>query len=122
MNNLTVRRIYSVRLFFALALMLFALWRYHRINQDIRYTIATTTKRISTPRNNAQIEYIFSVSGVNYKGYAPDLVQYQIKFPGGRYYLKFPFKSPVSNEILWDRPVPDSLRIAPVAGWKDLPL
>jgi hypothetical protein len=121
MNNLSVRRIYSVRLVFAVALILFALWRHYRINQDIRYTIAITTKHITTPRNNAQIEYTFSVSGVNYMGYAPDLVQYQIKFPGGRYYLKFPLKSPASNDILWDRPVPDSVKTAPVTGWKDLP-
>jgi hypothetical protein len=121
MDNLTVRRFYSVRLYFAALLVLFALWRFYRIHQDIRYTVATTIARISTPRNHSQIQYTFSVNGKPFIRSAPELEQYKIKYPGGRYFLRFPFKSPGSNEILWDHPVPDSIMIVPPDGWKVLP-
>jgi hypothetical protein len=121
MNNLTVRKIYSVRLYIAAVLILFAIWRHYRINQDIRYTVATTIKRITTPRNNSQIQYTFSVNGKHFTGYGPDLEKYKIKYPNGRYYLKFPFKSPGSNEVLWDRLIPDSVTTVPEEGWKVLP-
>jgi hypothetical protein len=83
--------------------------------------VATTIRRISTPRNNAEIEYKFSVSGKTFTSYGPDIKKYDIVSPNGRYYVKFPFKSPGSNEVQWDRPVPDSIVAVPAEGWKKLP-
>ncbi len=121
MNTGSVRKIYSVRLYLALIVILFAVWRHYRINQDIRYTIATTTSRITTPRNNSQIQFSFLVNGKLFKGFGPDIDKYKIKYPNGRYYLKFPLKSPESNQVLWDRPVPDSVINVPEGGWEVLP-
>ena len=121
MNTQTVRKIYSVRLYLALIFISFAIWRHYRINQNIRYTIATTIRRITTPRNNSQIQFSFLVNGKIFKGSGPDIDKYKIKYPNGRYYLKFPLKSPESNQVLWDRPVPDSVTKVPDEGWEVLP-
>jgi hypothetical protein len=121
MNGLTVRKIYSARLYLALIVILFAVWQHFRINQDIRYTIAITFNRITTPRNNSQIQFSFFVNGKLFKGSGPDIDKYKIKYPNGRYYIKFPLKSPESNQVLWDRPVPDSVTVVPAEGWKVLP-
>ena len=121
MNNLNVKWIYTLRLCFFCAIILFAIWRYHVDNQDIRYTVATTTRQISTPRNHDAIEYKFSVEGKIYKSVGADLKKYNIQCPNGRYFVKFPFKSPGANEIQWDLPVPNSITIVPKDGWKELP-
>ena len=121
MTNLNVTRRYTLRLCFAAVIILYALWRSYQINHDIRYTIATTIRRISTPRNNSEIEYKFSVSGKQFTSIGADIKKYDIQYPNKRYYIKFPYKSPGTNEIQWDRPVPDSIIVAPADGWKELP-
>jgi hypothetical protein len=121
MNNLNVKWIYTLRLCFFCAIILFAIWRSYRVNSDIRYTVATTTKLISTPRNHAAIEYTFSVNDKIYTSVGADIKKYNIQYPNGRYFVKFPFKSPGANEIQWDLPVPDSITIVPKDGWKELP-
>lgn len=40
---------------------------------------------------------------------------------GKRYYLKFSFKSPGINDLLQDKPVPDSIKAAPPEGWAKIP-
>jgi hypothetical protein len=121
MNNLNVKWIYTLRLCFFCAIILFAIWRSCRVNHDIRYTVATTTNLISTPRNHAAIEYTFSVNGKIYTSVGADIKKYNIQYPNGRYFVKFPFKSPGANEIQWEHPVPDSIINVPKDGWKELP-
>ena len=121
MNNLNVKWIYTLRLCFFCAIILFAIWRSCRVSSDFRYTVATTTKLISTPRNHDAIEYTFSVNGKIYTSVGADIKKYNIQYPNGRYFVKFPFKSPSANEIQWDLPVPDSIINAPKNGWKELP-
>jgi hypothetical protein len=121
MNNFNVKWIYTLRLGFFCAIIIFAIWRSYRVNHNIRYTVATTTRQISTPRNNAAIEYKFSVDGRIYTSVGADIKKYNIQYPNGRYYVKFPFKSPGANEIQWDLPVPDSIINVPKDGWKELP-
>jgi hypothetical protein len=116
-----MKRIYTFRLFFFIAIMICAFWRYYRVSHDIRYTVATTTRLISTPRNHDAIEYRFSVNYNTYNSSGPDVIQYHIRYPNGRYYVKFAFKSPGANEIRWDRPVPDSIQKVPEEGWKEIP-
>jgi hypothetical protein len=121
MNNLHVKWILTLRLCFFSGIILFAIWRYHVVNQDIRYTVATTTRQISTPRNHNAIEYKFSVNGKEYISVGADIEKYNIRYPNGRYYVTFPLKSPGANEIQWDLPVPDSIIHVPKNGWKELP-
>ena len=40
---------------------------------------------------------------------------------GKRYYVKFSYLNPKHNWLLQDRPVPDSLKNAPLDGWKTIP-
>ena len=121
MNNLNVKWIYTLRLCLFCTIILFAIWRSCRVSSDIRYTVATTTKLISTPRNHAAIEYTFSVNGKIYTSVGADIKKYNIQYPNGRYFVKFPYKSPGANEIQWDLPVPNSITIVPKDGWKELP-
>ena len=121
MNNLNVSRIYTLRLCIAAIIILYAIWRSYQVNHDIRYTVATTIRLISTPRNNSEIEYKFSVGGKIITSFGADIKKYNIQYPNGRYFVKFPYKSPGANEIQWDQPVPDSIIVAPTEGWKELP-
>jgi hypothetical protein len=116
-----MKRLYTFRLFVLGAIMIYAFWRYYRVSHDMRYTVATTTGRISTPRNHEAIEYRFSVNYKTYNSSGPVTGAYHILCPNGRYYVKFPFKSPGANEIRWDKPVPDSIYSIPEEGWKEIP-
>jgi hypothetical protein len=121
MKNMNVTRRYTLRLCVAGAIFIYAIWRLYRVSHDIRYTVATTTGRIFTPRNHFAIEYQFKVNNKVYSSSGPEISKYNIRYPNGRYYVKFPYKSPGASEILWDRPVPDSITMAPTDGWKELP-
>lgn len=121
MNNLNVKWIYTLRLCLFCAIIIFAIWRSNRVTHDFRYTVATTTKRLTTPRNNDAIEYKFSVDGKVYTSVGADIKKFNIQYPNARYYVRFPFKSPGANQILWDLPVPDSIINVPKDGWKELP-
>ena|ERR1035438_1132640 len=121
MNNLNVKWIYTLRFCFFCVIILFAILRSCMVNHDIRYTVAITTKLLSTPRNHAAIEYTFSVDGKIYTSVGADIKKYNIQYPNGRYFVKFPFNSPGANEIQWDLPVPNSITIVPKDGWKELP-
>jgi hypothetical protein len=121
MNNMDVTRRYTLRLCLAGAIFIYALWRLYRVSHDIRYTVATTTGRISTPRNHFAIKFQFKVNNKLYSGSGSETSKYNIRYPNGRYYVKFPYKSPAACEIQWDRPVPDSITVVPPDGWKELP-
>jgi hypothetical protein len=112
---------YTFRLCFFAAVIVYALWRHYRVSHDIRYTVAKTTRQIFTPRNHYAIEYEFSMDNKVYHSSGPEIRKYNIRYPNGRYYVKFPFKSPAACEIQWDRPVPDSVTLIPEEGWKEMP-
>ncbi|MBL6445139.1 hypothetical protein JMN32_02390 [Fulvivirga sp. 29W222] len=40
---------------------------------------------------------------------------------GGRYYLKYHPDNPELREVLWNKPVSDTVGKAPKEGWKELP-
>ena len=121
MKNFEVTRRYRLRLCFAGLIIIYAIWRLYRVSHDIRYTVAITTGKIFTPRNHFAIEYQFKVNNKTYSSSGPDISKYHIRYPNGRYYVKFPYKSPAACEIQWDRPVPDSITVSPPDGWKELP-
>jgi hypothetical protein len=100
--------------------MVYALWRFHRVSNNIRYTVATTIGRFSTPRNPSQIEYEFSINGKPYYGSSATIPNYPVEIFHGRYYVQVPMKSKGASKILWEQPVPDSVK-APAEGWAQLP-
>ena len=112
-------RKYTLRLCFAAAVILYAGWRSWRNHQDIRYTVATTTGKIQNPRTHGEIGYQFSVDNRLFKAYGAALENKKIVYPNGRYYLRFPHKTPGAAEILWDQPVPDSVSTVPLLGRVD---
>jgi hypothetical protein len=114
-------RKYTLRLCFAAAVIMYAGWRSWLNHQDIRYTVATTTGKIQNPRTHGEIEYQFSVDYKIYRSTAAALDNKGIVYPNGRYYLRFPYKTPGAAEILWDQPVPDSVKEVPFSGWKEIP-
>jgi hypothetical protein len=100
--------------------MLYAGWRLHRVSNDIRYTVATTIGRLATPRNPNQIAYEFSINRKLYYGTSSTMPNNPVEFFHGRYYIRVPLKSPGASQILWEKPVPDSV-IARAEGWVQLP-
>jgi hypothetical protein len=59
--------------------------------------------------------------GKEYKEYRYDVEKYHIRYPNGRYFVKYSYKNPSACEIQWDSPAPDSTIAAPDSGWKELP-
>ena len=115
-----LNRKYSLRLLVAAGILIYALWRLHRVSHDIRFTIATTIGRYATPRNPTQIEYEFTLGGKSYYGSSATIPNQEVQTFHGRYYVEVPAKSPGASKILWERKVPDSV-VAPLGGWTQLP-
>jgi hypothetical protein len=99
----------------------YGVWRKYQVDHYACYTIAITTRRLVTAKNGPEIEFIYHALGRDYKGYGYDVEKYHIRYPNARYFVKYSNKNPSACEILWDSPVPDSIRIAPDSGWKELP-
>jgi len=121
MNNSGLTWKYRLSLYIILALILFGVWHTYQVTHYTRYTIATTTRRIFTPRNGSAIEYTYQVNGNKHRNYGYNAEKYHVIYPNGRYFLKFFYKNPDACEILWDLPVPASILISPGDGWKKIP-
>ena len=101
--------------------ILYGVWRSYQVKYFSRYTIAITTRRIITAKNGPEIEYVYHVNGSQYTSYGYDVEKYKIQYPNGRYFVKYSYKNPSACEIQWDLPVPDSIKVIPVDGWRELP-
>jgi hypothetical protein len=112
---------YMLGLCFIPVLLGYGIWRSYQITHFSRYVIGTTTRRIFSAKNGFEIEFIYYVNDNKYKSYRYDMEQYHIRYPNGRYYVKYSYKNPSACEIQWGLPVPDTIRLSPKNGWKDLP-
>src|SRR6202000_90869 len=101
---------YWLGLCFIPALFLFGLWRHHQVANFSRYTIAFTTKRVSTLKLGPEIEYVYYVKGIKYRNYGYDVEKFKIVYPDGRYLVKYSFENPNYCEIQWEFRIPYSLR------------
>ncbi len=97
------------------------IFRYERrkniLDDKYRYTVGITT-RIWKSYNNRNIDYIFSINGVEFKGdfdYRPDII-----VPDGRYLVKFAVEKPSINQIIVNCWVPHEIN-PPLEGWDTLP-
>ncbi len=111
---------YSLGLLVITGIMFYALWRRHRLTHDIRFTVATTIGRRSTPRNPNQIAYEFTINRKIYYGTGSSNPNNPGEFFHGRYYIRVPLKSPGASQVLWEKPVADSV-IAVAEGWAQIP-
>jgi hypothetical protein len=89
-----------------------------RLYLDHHFTIGYTNGSHKTSKG-VIIEYYFVINKVKYKG-SRDALKYEPVSEGGRYFVKFLPNDPSVNRILWDKPVPEQIQLAPIDGWRDI--
>jgi len=67
-----------------------------------------------------KIIYIYNFQGEQYNSIGD--YQEGVKCNNGRYFVKFSSNSPENSKILFNYPVPDSIKEAPILGWDEWPL
>ncbi len=96
-------------------------WYRTQLERYPRYTVTTTVKQIRTLKNGLKIEHFYYVNGIKYiERYGKD-ERLNIIYPNGRYLLRFSEKNPDVSEVLWNYPVPDSIKEVPINGWNVIP-
>lgn len=103
------------------ALLVYHLWRRHQLAKSYSYTITETKKQISTLKNGLKITHVYYVDGITYNTDYSKNESLDIVYPGARYLVRFSNNRPSISEVLWDKPVPDSIRTAPQKGWRKMP-
>jgi hypothetical protein len=101
------------------ALIIHGLWNRHLLKTYPHYTIGTTIQTYWTFASGKQLEYGYTVNNKYYKN--SDSYDDKSKVPGGKCFVKLYVNDPNISEILQDKPVPDSIKIAPPQGWKEIP-
>lgn len=93
---------------------------YHEIKLYGKYSIGTTTKKSTAAKGNDYIDYVYFFNGIKYSGYSN--LNSKAIVPKGRYYVRFSYRNPEKSYIMFDKPVPISIKMAPLGGWEKLPL
>ena len=89
-----------------------------------RYTIGITTDYANNIRSSyTNIYFNYSVKQSILKGCSdyPYDWHNDINKEGGRYYVQFASNNPSNSEMLFEYPVPDSIKFAPDSGWSYMP-
>ena len=82
-----------------------------------KYTVAVIIKFRRGRYEIKETEYKFSVNGKEYLR----AESYRGGEVGKRYFVKFSSENPRREELLTDKPVPDTLQFIPPEGWDKLP-
>lgn len=88
-----------------------------------RFSIGITTNYHNNVRSSyTNVDFEFKYLGATFKGtgHTPWLNNTVQKI-GGRYYVKFSPADPTNVEILFDKPVPESILNAPDTAWLKIP-
>lgn len=108
-------------LIFTTVIIFVVFYQLHR-NKELKaypkYTVGETTNLQRTARGGRRVEYVFSYKGKTYnfdQPYRDDVI-----VPGGKYVVKFSHRNPKINEILFNIPVPDSIKNPPDC-WDTIP-
>jgi hypothetical protein len=96
-------------------------WRKYELNKSSRYTITTTVRQYRTLKSGLQIEHFYFVNDKKYVETYNKNEYLNIIYPNGRYLVKFATSYPSVSEVLWEKPVPDSIKESPREGWEHLP-
>jgi hypothetical protein len=102
--------------------ILYIIWKNYQIKHNARYTIGVTQRRVLTAKSGFEIDYIFYVNGHQHEGSGYDVKKYNIQYPGSRYIVKYSYRFPSQSEILWNLPIPDSIKNVPPDGWIEIPV
>ncbi|WP_187264282.1 hypothetical protein [Pontibacter beigongshangensis] len=95
-------------------------WRRNNLLEEYpRYTIGTTTETYWTSASGKKLRYKYKVGGKIYTG--SNHYEDKTQVPA-RYFVWFSEVDPEVARILQDKPVPDTIKVAPPDGWKKLPL
>ena len=103
-----------------LAGIIFGLWRQHQISIYKRYTIGITIKTYWTISNGKRVDFRYTVKNNAYEN--EDMYGYECKVPNGRYFVKYDTKDPSISKLIQNEPVPDSIKVSPPDGWKEIPV
>lgn len=103
------------------AALTYRFWRKSELEKFPKYTITTTLKQYHTSKNGLQIEHFYFVNGEKIIERFGKDERLNIIYPNGRYLVRFSEKHPKVSEVLWKYPIPDSIKIAPLKGWQDIP-
>mgnify|MGYP007064294158 CR=1 FL=1 len=89
------------------------------IDKRPKYTIGITMGLMSTAKSGYDIKYKYQIASkafISYEDYDPSAI-----VPNGRYYVVFDSLNPDASKILFDKPVPENIKQAPLGGWKEIP-
>jgi hypothetical protein len=92
--------------------------RNNSLDKFPKYTIAITSKKFYTSSALEIVKYDFTYGNIVYHGEGSC---HECIIPDGRYYVKFSSDKPEFSEILQNKPVPDSIKVAPQNGWDSIP-
>jgi hypothetical protein len=95
-----------------------SIWGEYTLCKHGRYTIGITSGIHYTGKGGKKQDYEYKVNHEHYNASEPYLSTQEL---GGRYYVKFSSKDPEISELLQDKLVPDSIKVAPPEGWEKLP-
>jgi len=90
------------------------------LKEDYRFTIATIIDRYFPAEGGPDVDYSYYVNNKSYIGSYQSVMKPSVQLHK-RYYIKFYPKDPNIANILFDMPVPDSIKEAPDEGWEVLP-
>jgi len=89
------------------------------IRTNGKYTIGYPKKIIQTTKRSKVLIYYYSVNSEIYTS-SSDINGISVKL-NCRYFVKYSTKNPENSLIFFDKIVLDSIKKAPLNGWKELP-
>ena len=92
-----------------------------KIKENRKITIATTISTDRTLKSGSWIKYKFTVNDIDYTGSKRKDDRIEVIVPAGRYYVAYANDNPEFNELIPEKPVPDSIKAAPPGGWDRIP-
>ena len=92
----------------------------YKLEKDFRFTIAIIGEISSAAEGDADAKIVYHVNKKTFKGSCVIGIYPYVK-PKQRYYIKFYPRDPRIVDVLFDMPVPDSIKEAPDGGWEVLP-
>lgn len=120
LNKIEVKPIHILALLTIALFVAFIVFKRNWLLRNHRFTIGVTIGTESASRMGTYVDFTYNVSGIEYKGSRP-LDGFRPESNGGRYYVMFSVDDPETEHILWDKPVPNSIKEAPMEGWSELP-
>lgn len=93
----------------------------YRLNQNNRYTIGVILKITPDIDSGPEATYYIRVNGDYSERFISTSTKRHIKV-GQRYFVRFEPDNISNTELLINKPVPDSIQVAPPDGWAKLPI